>query len=524
MQREDKPCQPQATLIFSSTLSSKLEDEWRLPGHCIGTRKVRAGSKLVLDLLKSEKRARREAFRGTTSYADEDIHPRSEHTSVENRNSNPVDDVLQSFGMSTIIPNEVIKRNTVTYKIMGENGVERRMTVKEKKEYKKILKKSERDCTSSIGPPDMGSSSIIVPKPSEASHPHRGELLKRQYHQLTIDVQILKAEIDQIRGERQGIMPIMLSEPLSRQFHSLPLSTIDSVETASNTITSHTKHFIHVDDTLAFHWAQVLKSHLRSAEDIRSQEDLRPLAYTITPEVWVRLRPTTNTNPVPQPWEYNNIPSIHNISEDNHRKPWILTWNRPPCTTTEDVNLTLDEQLSMIHSCFYHMAPSMEDDPSLKKDIYISCGAKFGSDYLLYDGKRQSRHAFAGLRCIAMCKDTVNPWVDGDLSWEDAHVENILPKLSPYDMAGFVRGLNTAGKLALVATVVTKRHYSSVQGPEEKELSPQGRNSEPYYVHHVAIVDLALEKVLDAPTHLKKSPKLRKPRKDMGLNLDKTKK
>jgi hypothetical protein len=118
--------------------------------------------------------------------------------------------------------------------------------------------------------------------------------------------------------------------------------------------------------------------------------------------------------------------------------------------------------------------------------------------------------------------------VDGNLSWEDARVEDMLPQLSPYDIAGYVRGLNTAGKLSLVATVVTKRYYASSSSQERPEIhesqTDHVENSTPYYIHHIALVDLALEKVLDAPTHLKKSPKLRKPRKDMGLNLDKTKK
>eukprot|EP00957_Ditylum_brightwellii_P134457 10251068-Ditylum_brightwellii.AAC.1 len=80
---------------------------------------------------------------------------------------------------------------------------------------------------------------------------------------------------------------------------------------------------------------------------------------------------------------------------------------------------------------------------------------------------------------------------------------------SPYDLAGYVRGLNTAGKLALLATVITKQ---DMKGGEKQTI--------------VAFVDLALEKILSAPTHLKKRRKngnsRHVKRKQVGQNLSKT--
>ena len=133
----------------------------------------------------------------------------------------------------------------------------------------------------------------------------------------------------------------------------------------------------------------------------------------------------------------------------------------------------------------------------------MACGSKFGCDLLLYDGSREERHAFAGLR-ICSCTSADNKALN-----ESAEVVNptdgsvvSLPLPSSYDLAGYVRCLNTAGKLALLATVI-----SGEDGAESR----------------VAIVDLALEKVLSAPTHKKKrrGKKRQQIRKDGSEHLDK---
>jgi tRNA splicing endonuclease len=108
-----------------------------------------------------------------------------------------------------------------------------------------------------------------------------------------------------------------------------------------------------------------------------------------------------------------------------------------------------------------------------RSNLHISCGAKFGCDFLLYDGRRDERHAFAGLRIIE----------------RDSALQ--LPLPTTYDLTGYVRCLNTAGKLALVATV------------EHDEAG-----------EHVAIVDLALEKILP-------QNKRKRSRQDAAKNLAK---
>jgi hypothetical protein len=94
-------------------------------------------------------------------------------------------------------------------------------------------------------------------------------------------------------------------------------------------------------------------------------------------------------------------------------------------------------------------------------NLHLSCGSKFGCDFLVYDGPRTERHAFAGLRVLHCDKAAGFP----------------LPTC--YDLAGYVRCLNTAGKLALLAMVVKD---------DESNTS------------RVALVDLALEKIEQTTT------------------------
>jgi hypothetical protein len=85
----------------------------------------------------------------------------------------------------------------------------------------------------------------------------------------------------------------------------------------------------------------------------------------------------------------------------------------------------------------------------------------------VYDGRREEKHSFAGLRVYHV---------------RDGSSE--LPAPSAYDLHGFVRAMNTARKLALIATV-------------------RSSSDEPH-VARIAVVDVALEAILTAPTHIKK--------------------
>ena len=97
---------------------------------------------------------------------------------------------------------------------------------------------------------------------------------------------------------------------------------------------------------------------------------------------------------------------------------------------------------------------------------------------------------------------------------------------SAYELAAYVRCLNTAGKLALLATVVVvddddddDKSGSSRRrrdgNPNHAEMTPT--TTTPLF--KVAFVDVALEKILTAPTHQRygRSEK----RRDVAKNLAK---
>jgi hypothetical protein len=113
--------------------------------------------------------------------------------------------------------------------------------------------------------------------------------------------------------------------------------------------------------------------------------------------------------------------------------------------------------------------------------LHISCGAKFGCDYLLYDGPRTERHAFAGLRIL--------------FAREQRDGGEHFPLPTAYDLAGYVRCLNTAGKLALIATAIRDADDSADNRPRLRVL----------------LVDLALVKVASTTS--------RRPRKTMEQRI-----
>ena len=128
-----------------------------------------------------------------------------------------------------------------------------------------------------------------------------------------------------------------------------------------------------------------------------------------------------------------------------------------------------------------------DDDPPAAA-FHISDGAKFGCDYLLYDGPRQERHAFAGLRILP-------PMTTG------------FP-VNAYDLAGYVRCLNTAGKLALLATSIV------VDDDDGDDTTMSHHNEKPtprQQRRKILFVDLALEKVVATTS--------RRPKKTMAQRL-----
>ncbi|KAL3788484.1 hypothetical protein ACHAW5_002543 [Stephanodiscus triporus] len=129
--------------------------------------------------------------------------------------------------------------------------------------------------------------------------------------------------------------------------------------------------------------------------------------------------------------------------------------------------------------------------------LHVACGAAFGCDFLLYDGRREDRHSFAGLRVYGSVRshrggdyyDEVSCHIDADSTSEWGGVVR-FPMPSAYDLAGFVRTMNTARKIALVAMVARGGRG--------------GRCGDKSNIATIAFVDLALEKVLTAHAHVRK--------------------
>lgn len=211
-----------------------------------------------------------------------------------------------------------------------------------------------------------------------------------------------------------------------------------------------------VDDELAQKWADEIKISMKEAEVVRSQEEMRPMAYKLIPEPWKRLRDQCHKTD-----EKISTANIKNM--DSEGAPSVVY-----SKNVQQMDHMKNIDMAIIYDCLYNSF----------NELHISCGAKFGCDYLLYDGNRSERHAFAGLRVLSSTKD------------DQGNVKFSLP--TAYDLQGYVRGLNTAGKLALLATVIDKR---------------------------VLVVDLALEKILSAPTHRRK--RSTEARKAIGQNLNK---
>ena len=403
----EQDAQYQAVLVFSAPVVKELvSNQVRLPPNYVGVRRIRPSSFEV-----------RNEFRG-------------------------------SVGVN-------VPKPEVVYKVIDESGNERRMNTQEKKKLKLKLRqeraeerkkrKKDADENRSVVNNETAPSRSLLLASHEAS-----STSKKSYHQLEISKTALEEELADLRGDRDGVPPVMLSPPLAKQaFQSGALPSSGS---------PCEQQFAFLDDDLASRWAEALKTSLKSAEEVRSKEDLRPMPYQLAPEVWSRLRP----------------PSLVAREQSCKQRKEEVDYTVEGANVTSDLNgvwsfAAIRPRLCQIDSDTDVVVSALHRHSNL----HLSCGAKFGCDFLIYDGSRDQRHAFAGLRIIERTS------------------ASRLPLPSSYVLTGYVRCLNTAGKLALLATV--ERADSCT---------------------HVAIVDLALEKIAV-------QSKRKKSRRNVGNNLAK---
>jgi len=411
----------QAVLVFSAPVVKDLvSDKVRLPPNYAGIRRIRPSSFEV-----------RNEFRGVVGAA-----PKTE----------------------------------VVYKITDADGKERRMNAQEKKRLKLQLRKEraeERKRQKEEADARASTENTVETTPSPHLPLHEvSSTTSRSYHQLEVSKSALEEELADLRGERDGVPPVMLSPPMANQAFQ---SGILSMSSPADNIQPQ----VVLDDELANRWAETLKVSMKGAEEVRIKEDMRPMPYQLVPEVWTRLRPESlaaGADKIHPPSPTSHTKEANNGDSNKQEIGGIFDKATVAFESSEvwsfvtvrrkrgQVDTDCDAVVSLLHR---------------QSSLHISCGAKFGCDFLLYDGRRDQRHAFAGLRIIERTSSS--------------H----LPLPSSYDLTGYVRCLNTAGKLALLATV---EHDESCT--------------------RVAFIDLALEKIL-------LENKRKRSRRDVGKNLTK---
>lgn len=508
-------------IVFSTALTRRLTtNDVRLPPTHVGVRRVRPSSRVV-----------RDAFLNKATPRPSQTNVTADHTKG---------DTIISF------PPPI----NVVYKVKNEDGTERRMTKKEKNELRwrlraertkekkrmkqkqqqphppqeetlrqtgsddphkvPLVKVSHAHATNTSAANHTGNSRLEDMALDSAPALHHGLLTcdsasqKRKYHQLEVRPSALEEELAELRGERSGVPPVILSGPMARRALGIGTLAANREVAAGGCATEKTfqdEGAAMVDDNIAKLWAESIKESMKTSENTRSREQMRPMAYQLIPEVWSRLRPASLITPADEDRAKMSVKHNRDYSESCNPSR-----NTQSVRDNGDTELESSENEKCCWSFITIRRPMLPNDGDIsavysqlhrQTTLHVSCGAKFGCDFLLYDGRREDRHAFAGLRVY--CCGKTSP----DIGDDESAVVSSLPLPSAYDLAGYVRGLNTAGKLALIATVVRT---------EQKHDAPL----------RVAYVDLALEKILSAPTHQKKNFRNdQTARREIGKNLSK---
>jgi hypothetical protein len=334
----------------------------------------------------------------------------------------------------------------VVYKVINEDGTERRMTHVEKKQaklqaaqLKKKLRKEEKQQQQ---------------QQAKQKDQINESLTGKNYYQLPTATDPAKPEdVDDRQSHRKGDeLPVILSPACTRQAIRqgfLAAATIGN----SSCKTVDDSRVVVFDEELSNQWALQVKANMAEAERIRQGEDTRPMPYQLSPEAWTRMRPEFIDSTA------RDKPSSDLVSSEANVQESVSLLQLQPPNKTERLS-NYNETANSIIQLLYQTGDT--------SSLHISCGAKFGSDYLLYHGPRDQCHAFAGLRIEYCRRATKTNSHEADAAQ--------LPLPTAYDLSGYVRGLNTAGKLALLATVVVDGN-----------------------LHRVGIVDLALEKIASGP-------------------------
>ena len=409
-----------AAIIFHRPLVQQLASPTvRIPANYVGVRRVRPSSKQIRSL---------EGGGGG---------------GVNNNNCNDDDEASSSA--------------KIVFKITDEKGNERRMTKQEKREVKKKLalerkqakKRQQQENSSSsttsliIGDDSFNSVTIKVKNDDDDddddTNNKNGDALV--YHQLQVNNNALQQELAELRGERNGLPPVLLSPAMALQAQDILTGTTTTTTTTtmippSSKKKKKKKSILVYDHNLSIKWAELIKESMKPAEQVRGKESLRPMPYQLIPEPWKRLRPSlverqletrerTTENFFSAEESQSSSPPPPPPQPQPQKCNWANIVCRPPTS--------FDLDASIVFEYLYR-----------ETSFHVSCGAKFGSDFLIYDGPRDERHAFAGLRVLQARDPSSSTTTTTNNQLE---TERLLPIPNAYSLAGYVRCLNTAGKV-----------------------------------------------------------------------------
>jgi len=441
----------QSAIVFTSELARRLEDDpsLRLPTTYAGVRRVRPANGFRPEV---SSRKRKSACRESDTSSQVDAHQGANKSTA--RDGASTCDVTNQPSKTS----KPASSPRVVFKVTNPDGTERRMTSQEKKQYKLQLKKAkhanqkqerqvqheerirkakqqkrQRKEMKRLAKHDKDSDSTL---PNEDKEPSQGSATKKPVEDFCVAKEAVSSfkdidlELAELLGERRGIPPVILTPAatcVAQDLGVLPRST----ESDEWTIT--------LDRELSAHWADQLGQSFEPVEESRSKEDMREMPYRVAPETWKRLCPDSL-------WECRTDLSKEGTGTAANNDDHATAQMRDPSSSYDLTSYLI----------FRHLQRNSK--------LHIACGALFGCDFVLYDGKRSERHSFAGLRIYSSRS-------------------NSLPTPSPYDMTGYVRAMTSARKMALVATAVIDERTNSSR---------------------LAICELASEKILTAKTHIRK--------------------
>lgn len=450
----------QSAIILTSELARRLEDDpsLRLPTTYAGVRRVRPTNGFRPEV---SSRKRKSACRDSDTPSHVDVHEEIDCSGVPDGGVNksiPCDE--SPICAETNKPSEPASSSKVVFKVTNPDGTERRMNSQEKKQYKLQLKKAKHSNKKqerqmkheerireakqlkrqrkkmkrlANNKTDKDADGA---RPDEDKEPSQVHATKKPEEDFCVTKEAVSSfkdidlELAELLGERRGIPPVILTPAATCVAQDLGVLLRSAESDEWN---------INLDRELSAQWADKLEQSFKPVEESRSKEDMREMPYRVAPETWKRLCPDSL-------WEFRTDRSQEETGSAANHNDHTTAQMRDPSSSYDLTSYLI----------FRHLQRN--------SNLHIACGALFGCDFVLYDGKRSERHSFAGLR-VYSCRG------DG------------LPTPSPYDMTGYVRAMTSARKMALVATAVIDERTNSSR---------------------LAIVELASEKILTAKTHIRK--------------------